>query len=274
HRFKYKSVQELIDSATVPNKIYKYPVNDMTGTYQRSMISARLGVSSTSLRKSKALHKTTYFSIPELYEPTLMHFLFNDDTFGKEKLVDIDNDYFPHSSSSTEDIENESASQIESRKRIAISRLPLPQLLENVMAQYRCKREKTLKDESKIIEEQWFNTIALLELPKTLIKSTLQALQGSRKVGIIVGQISDVHSTKKVLTLRDHTGKIKAFIPRESHILYYNDVKKDVLQPRSHSNFLKAKLLRLGYEINNLLNNTMYPENGSSNVGYYIRSNN
>ncbi|CAI2201005.1 8798_t:CDS:1, partial [Funneliformis geosporum] len=43
---------------------------------------------------------------------------------------------------------------------------------------------------------------------KTLIKSTLQALQekkGSRKVGIIVGQISDIHSTKKVLTLRDHT---------------------------------------------------------------------
>ncbi|CAI2171218.1 14401_t:CDS:2 [Funneliformis geosporum] len=153
HRFKYKSVQELIDSATVPNK---YPVNDMTGTYQRSMISARLGVGSTSLRSplerrhassmvpvlpneesQKHFIKSTYFSIPELNEHTSMHSLFNDDTFGKEKSVDIDNDYFPHSSSSTEDIEqfntlkrsrNESANQIESRKRIAgpISRLPLP----------------------------------------------------------------------------------------------------------------------------------------------------
>ncbi|CAI2184444.1 20137_t:CDS:2 [Funneliformis geosporum] len=44
HRLKYKSVQDVTD------KFYKYLVNDMTGTYQRSMTSARLGVSSTSLR--------------------------------------------------------------------------------------------------------------------------------------------------------------------------------------------------------------------------------
>ncbi|CAI2190369.1 18125_t:CDS:2, partial [Funneliformis geosporum] len=121
HRLKYKSVQEIIDLfSTVSNKInkiYKYPVNDMTGTYQRSMI-----------RKVKSTSKSTYFSIPELYEPTSMHSLFNDDTFGKEKSFNIDNDRFPHFSFSTEDIEqfntlkwarNESANQIESRKRIA-----------------------------------------------------------------------------------------------------------------------------------------------------------
>ncbi|CAI2169904.1 3627_t:CDS:2 [Funneliformis geosporum] len=262
HRLKYKSVQELIDSATVSDKIYKYPVNDMTGTYQRSMTSAKLGVSSISPlerrrassmvpvlpneKSQKRFIKPTSSSIPGLYEPTSMHSLFNDDTFGKEKSFDIDNDYFPNSSTSTEDIEqfntlkmarNESANQMESRKRITgpINRLPFlplsqvetlvsksadishkPQMLDNVMAQYRSKREKTLmKDESKITEEKWFNTIALLDLPKTLIKITLKALQEkkcSRKVEIIIGQISDVHSTKQVLTLRDHTGKIKALV--------------------------------------------------------------
>ncbi|CAI2186034.1 13181_t:CDS:1, partial [Funneliformis geosporum] len=34
HRLKYKSVQELIDSANVSNKIYKYLLNVMTSTYQ------------------------------------------------------------------------------------------------------------------------------------------------------------------------------------------------------------------------------------------------
>ncbi|CAI2163364.1 7656_t:CDS:2 [Funneliformis geosporum] len=190
HRLKYKSVQELIDSATVST------IDDKN-------------------------------VIPELYEPTSMHSLFNDDTFGKEKSVDIENDYFPQSSSSTEDIKqfntlkrahNESANQIESRKRIAGTITTFTNGNFN---------------ESKITEEQWFNTIALLDLPKTLIKSTLQALQEKKrftKIGIIIGQISDVHSTNKVLTLRDHKG-LPSFITITLNIIYmlYVDEHNKVL---------------------------------------------
>ncbi|CAG8701798.1 15928_t:CDS:2 [Funneliformis mosseae] len=259
YRLKYKSVQELIDSAAVSDKIYKYPVNDMTGTYQRSMTSAKLGASTTSSRfplerrrissmipvlpneKSQNHFIKPSSSIPESYE----HSLINDDVFGKKRSVDSDNNYLPPSSSLSEDEEqfhipkrarNESANQTESRNRVAgpISRLPPlppsqvkalvsnsvdisnePQILDNIMAQYRSKREKLLKDESKITEEQWSNKIALLDLPKAFITSTLQALQEkkcSRKVGVIIGQISKVHSTKQVLTLRDYTGEIKALV--------------------------------------------------------------
>src|SRR5687768_751783 len=44
---------------------------------------------------------------------------------------------------------------------------------------------------------------------KEFPKNTMQALQEkshSEKAGITIGQISNIHSTKKVLTLRDYTG--------------------------------------------------------------------
>ncbi|CAI2172178.1 11597_t:CDS:2 [Funneliformis geosporum] len=91
----------------------------------------------------------------------------------RKNSVDIDNDYFPNSSSSTEDIE-QSLSQVETLVTKSAD-------ISNVMEQY---RKSTLQD--------------------------LQEKKGSQKVG---GQIGDVHSTKKVLTLRDHTG----FSPSESH---------------------------------------------------------
>jgi len=117
------------------------------------------------------------------------------------------------------------------------------QILDHVMTQYRGKRsngsndEKLLKPELEITEEQWFNMIMPLDLRKyysncvvvkyytfyfyfyfcyiaemfmkEFIKNTMQTLQEknhSEKVGITIGQINTVHSTKKVLTLRDYTG--------------------------------------------------------------------
>ncbi|POG61204.1 hypothetical protein GLOIN_2v722689 [Rhizophagus irregularis DAOM 181602=DAOM 197198] len=50
---------------------------------------------------------------------------------------------------------------------------------------------------------------------KEFIKNTMKILQEkshSEKVGITIGQISNIHSTKKVLTLKDYTGEIKALI--------------------------------------------------------------
>jgi hypothetical protein len=50
---------------------------------------------------------------------------------------------------------------------------------------------------------------------KEFIKNTMQILQErthSEKVGITIGQISNIHSTKKVLTLRDYTGYYIFFI--------------------------------------------------------------
>ena len=60
---------------------------------------------------------------------------------------------------------------------------------------------------------------------KEFPKNTMQALQEknhSEKAGITIGQISNIHSTKKVLTLRDYTGYYNFFFSRNYD---YNNLK-------------------------------------------------
>ncbi|RIA95884.1 hypothetical protein C1645_756255 [Glomus cerebriforme] len=112
YRLKYKSVQELIDSAAVSDKIYKYPVNDMTGTYQRSMTSAKFGASSvassSSISKASTLSGLRTSSMvpvlqnqkipkysskhsPIIPKPTSTRCLINN--FNSEKSTASDNEY-------------------------------------------------------------------------------------------------------------------------------------------------------------------------------------
>ncbi|CAI2199255.1 18810_t:CDS:2, partial [Funneliformis geosporum] len=126
---------------------------------------------------------------------------------------------------------------------------------------------------------------------KTLIKSTLQALEekkGSRNVRIIVGQISDVHSTKKVLTLRDHTGKIKALVQEKVIRAHDSMLSKETILVLTNITFQYSEGLPpfITITLNNIY--MLYVDehnkvlgyganihkNGNSNVEYYIRSNN
>ncbi|PKK80359.1 hypothetical protein RhiirC2_841825 [Rhizophagus irregularis] len=285
-RLKYKSFKELGDSAVVSDKIYKYPVNDMTGTYQRSMTNARFGVASSSstseasissrlqapsmvpVLKNRRISDSNQSSfVPDLFNSTSTHSL-NNDIFYSENSAVNDNDSSLRSSILMEDrvtldnnlkrIRDEPFNQMELKRSVAgpISCLPdLPpsrleaivsknaeiphesQILDHVMTQYRGKLSKgsnDVKNETTITEEQWFNMITLLDLRKyyancivaklnitpemfmkEFIKNTMKILQEkshSEKVGITIGQISNIHSTKKVLTLKDYTGEIKALI--------------------------------------------------------------
>ncbi|GBC10511.1 hypothetical protein RclHR1_00970012 [Rhizophagus clarus] len=96
-RLKYKSFKELSDSAAVSDKIYKYPVNNMIGTYQRSMTNARFGslASSSSIPQasiSSKLHASSMVPVLQnkkipnqsSFVPDLSTRPLNNDIFGSE----------------------------------------------------------------------------------------------------------------------------------------------------------------------------------------------
>ncbi|RGB24191.1 hypothetical protein C1646_676552 [Rhizophagus diaphanus] len=297
-RLKYKSFKELSDSAVVSDKIYKYPVNDMTGTYQRSMTNARFGVASSSstseasissrlkapsmvpVLKNRRISNSNQSSfVPDLFNPTSTHSL-NDDIFYSEDSAVNDSDSSLRPSILMEDrvtldnnlkrIRDEPFNQMELKRSVAgpISCLPdLPpsrmeaivsktaeiphesQILDHVMIQYRGKLSKgsnDVKNETTITEEQWFNMITLLDLPemfmKEFIKNTMKILQEkshSEKVGITIGQIKNIHSTKKVLTLRDYTGEIKALIQEKVIEAYRSMLCKNTILVLRNMNLTK-----------------------------------
>jgi hypothetical protein len=99
-RLKYKSFKELSDSTTVSDKIYKYPVNDMTGTYQRSMTNARFGASSSISEASISSRLRTPTMVPVLKNQKIPKCSstrsLNNNVFGSEESVTNDNNSSPH----------------------------------------------------------------------------------------------------------------------------------------------------------------------------------
>lgn len=157
-RLKYKSFKELSDSATVTDKIYKYPVNDMTGTYQRSMTNARFGAASSSsiseasissrlqapsmvpvLKNRKISNSNQSSFVPDLFKSTSTHSL-NNDIFCSEDSAANDNDSSLRPSILMEDrvtlnnlkrIRDDSFNQMELKQSVAGPISCLPDLVKN-----------------------------------------------------------------------------------------------------------------------------------------------